>query len=255
MHLYIDSNKCRNLIEVIPDGIDINIVRNQTMIGEINCIYDIKTTTNNTILLGNNFAQMDFDIYLDNKFIKYSKEYKINSKGEHKIQFKLYEDLNMDYMFKDVPDLISVEMKSENNGQILSMISTFENAESLYEFNITGFSGDKIKSMNKLFYRSNLNSFYFDSFDTKNLEDISYMLSDTDIIYFSINGLNTSNVKNISHLFENCQSLKSFNNERFETANVIDMSSMFENSSITSLDLSNFETNLVIKMEKMFSSP
>jgi hypothetical protein len=54
-------------------------------------------------------------------------------------------------MFKDVPDLLSVEMKSEQNCEITSMISTFENCENLNSFKITGFNGEKIKSMKKLF--------------------------------------------------------------------------------------------------------
>ena len=231
LQIYIDSNKCRNLINFIPDDISIVNIPTKTIIGEINCVYNIKTIENNIILLGKEFEHIsELDMYLDNRFIKYSKEYKISTIGEHNIQFILYEDLNMDYMFKDVPDLISVEMKSENDCQILSMISTFENAKNLYEFNITGFSGEEIKSMNKLFYKSALNNFYFNFFETNNLEDISYMFSNTEIIDFSLNGIDTSNVKNMSHLFEDCQSLRSFNNEGFETNKVIDMSSMFEKS-------------------------
>ena len=40
----------------------------------------------------------------------------------------------MDYMFKDVKELTSVEMKSDKNCQIESMISTFENCEHLESF-------------------------------------------------------------------------------------------------------------------------
>ena len=254
LQLYIDSNKCRNLLEFIPDNINITNSPSKEIIGEMHCYYDVKTIENNTILIGEEFEiNSEFDMYLDNKYIKNLREYKMNYLGKQEIQFMLYEDLNMDYMFKDVPDLISIEMKSEKNCQILSMKSSFENSQSLYEFNITGFSADKIKSMNKLFYKSNLKSFSFNSFDTKNLEDISYMFANTHIINFSLNGLNINNVKNMSHLFENCLSLVSLNNEGFETCKVIDVSSMFEKSSITNLDLSNFDTNMVINMKNMFN--
>ena len=178
LQLFISYNKCKNLYEIIPDGINIFNDRNQPILGEINCIYDIKTTTRNTILLGEDFElNSELDMYLDNRFILYAKEYKINKLGNHQIRFILYEDLNMDYMFKGIDDLISVEMKSDNNCQILSMNNTFEFTNNLYTFNITGFSGNKIKSMKRLFYGSNLKSCYFENFDTNNLEDISYMFS------------------------------------------------------------------------------
>ena len=64
--------------------------------------------------------------------------------------------LNMDNMFKDVSSLISVEIKSFNNTEITSMISTFENCENLIEFSISGFSTKNLKSLKKLFYNPQL---------------------------------------------------------------------------------------------------
>ena len=132
-----------------------NDIPNTPIIGEINLVYDIQTITENTILFGNKFTKnSDFDIYIDRNIIKYSKEYKFNSTGTHEINIKLYNDLNMDYMFNNISELISVEMKSEDNCNIISMISTFENTENLNDFSIIGFNGEKIKSMEKLFYKS-----------------------------------------------------------------------------------------------------
>ena len=73
------------------------------VIGEIKCLYEIRSNTENTLLLSDEFVKnTDFDIYIDNKKIKYSKEYKFASVGEHNVVFKLYEGINMDYMFKDI---------------------------------------------------------------------------------------------------------------------------------------------------------
>ena len=97
-------------------------------IGEINCVYYVESKNKNTILLGNDFQKnSDFDIFIDGIIIKYTKEYRFDSTGNHNVQIKLYNNINMDYMFKDVQEIISVEMKSEKNCVILSMISTFEN--------------------------------------------------------------------------------------------------------------------------------
>ena len=144
-------------------------------------MYDI-LSTENTVLLGNEFNKnSDFDIYIDGTKIKYSKEYKFDSLGKHNVQFKLQSNVNMDYMFKDVQDLVSVEMISEQNCQILSMESTFEICYGLTEFNLTGFDDSNLKSMKKAFYRSELTNYHFNSFNTENLEDISYMVSTTSI--------------------------------------------------------------------------
>ena len=224
------------------------------IIGEIYCIYDIQSITDSTILFGNEFIKnSEFDIYIDGKLIKYSKEYKFESIGNHDIQIKLYDSLNMDYMFKDIPEIISVEMKSEDNCEIISMISTFENCENLIGFNITGFNFEKLKSMKKLFYKSSLNKFNYDFINTSNLEDISYMFSSTPIIEISINHLNTNQVIDMSHLFEDCSSLLSINISDIDTSHVKDMSYMFHSClSIKTLDISNFNTSQVINMSNMF---
>ena len=150
-----------NLIR-IPKNIQ--IFKDISIIGEINCVYDIQEDIENTRILGNEFLnESKLDIYIDNKKIKYNKEYKFNSTGIHYITFKLYNNLNMDYMFKDIQNLISVEMISKNNGQILSMISAFENCVQLINFTITGFNVENVKSMKKLFYNTSLSKYYFSS--------------------------------------------------------------------------------------------
>jgi surface protein len=56
-------------------------------------------------------------------------------------------------------------------------------------------------------------------------------------------------------MFSNCSSLTSLDLSNFNTSNVKNMESIFYNcSSLTSLDLSNFNTSNVKNMEFMFSS-
>ena len=55
------------------------------------------------------------------------------------------------------------------------------------------------------------------------------------------------------NMFNNCTSLTSLNLSHFDTNSVNDMSNMFNNcSNLTSLNLSNFNTNNVINMNCMF---
>ena len=81
-------------------------------VGNIYCIYDISSDNAETNILGNEFNKLsNFDIYINGKIIKYSKVHKFDKIGANTVEFKLYENINMDNMFKDVSSLISVEIK------------------------------------------------------------------------------------------------------------------------------------------------
>ena len=81
--------------------------------GEINCIYDIQTPNSDTMIISEEFTKSnDFDLYIDGKINKYTKVYKFNTIGEHKVQIRLSKEINMDNMFKGVSDLYSVQMES-----------------------------------------------------------------------------------------------------------------------------------------------
>ena len=62
------------------------------------------------------------------------------------------------------------------------------------------------------------------------------------------------NITNISGMFRGCSSLTSLDLSNFDTSNVTGMSSMFSGcSGLTSLDLSNFDTHNVMNVDNMFS--
>ena len=101
-------------------------------IGEINLIYDVDRITIKTKILGDDYVKnSDFDIYINGKLIKYSKEFLFSQTGQNKVKILLYDNLNMDYMFKDIQNLISINMTSSLTCQISSMISTFENCKKI----------------------------------------------------------------------------------------------------------------------------
>ena len=71
-----------------------------------------------------------------------------------------------------------------------------------------------------------------------------------------IDGLNTwvtSNVSNMDSMFQNCSSLTSLDVSGFDTSNITNMANMFYGcSNLTSLDLSGFDTSQVTVMYTMF---
>ena len=84
-------------------------------------------------------------------------------------------------MFKDINSLISIEIFSNKNLSILSMISTFENCQNLKTFKINGANTNKVKSMKKLFYKTGLTEFPLNELNIENLEDMSFTFAYTEI--------------------------------------------------------------------------
>ena len=223
-------------------------------IGRIICVYS--DDSGEVQILGEDFIKnSDFDIYISGVKMKYSKVYDLMNYGTNIVEIRLYSDLNMDNMFKDVPSLISIEMISLNETKILSMISTFENCRNLEFFSITGFSANELKSMKKLFYNSAINEYYFINFTTNNLEDISYMFASTYISSFKFENITTENVIDMSYLFTNCSSLIDLDISNIISSKTENMSHMFEGlNQIRELDLSHFETRAVKDMSYMFKN-
>ena len=80
---------------------------------------------------------------------------------------------------------------------------------------------------------------YFYKFNKKGKYTIKYNFKD--------------NIKNMNFMFYLCSSLTNINLSNFNTNNVTNMNHMFSScSSLTSLNLSNFNTNNVNNMECMF---
>ena len=135
---------------------------NEEFIGEINCQYKVEDTSKKTLLLGDEYQKND---NFEKKKVKYSKEYEFDKPGTYQVQFRLYSNkINMDYMFKSLPALYSVIMLSEDDVQITSMISTFENCSNLNDLTITGYNTDNLVSMNKFLYMTNPNLINLNSF-------------------------------------------------------------------------------------------
>ena len=228
----------------------------RTKIAEINCVYDVQIITGNTVLLGANFKKnTDLDIFIGNNSIKYSKEYNFEKFGNNTVKYVIYENLDMNYMFQDVPNLISIEMVSDKNAKIISMISAFDNCENLEEITIRGFDTSEIKSMHKLFYKTSLVGLTGVNLNAKNVEDMSYMFSLSSFQELNLSFIESKKVMNISHMFEGCSSLNHLVLDNLDTSQVKDMSYLFQScSALSDLDLSTFRTEKVINMSHMFEN-
>ena len=152
------------------------------VIGQIICLFNVQQHNQKVKILGEEFNKTsDFTLYIDEQKINQNlKEYIFNSSGAHKIKIDLHEDINMDYMFKDITNLINIEMFSKNKVKLLSMESTFEGCISLISVNISGFNTVNLYSMNKLFHNTSLENLILD-INTNYLEDVSFMFGGSKI--------------------------------------------------------------------------
>jgi hypothetical protein len=148
-------------------------------LGEIKCIYDVGYINEPTPIISSEYddKNRNFDISVNNEIIPFSKNYTFASTGYQIIKFILYGELRMEKMFKEIDSLISVEMYTSKNIQILSIASAFESCSNFNFFNMSGFDTSQIKSISKLFYNTEIDSLEGFNFDTKNVQDFSFFFA------------------------------------------------------------------------------
>jgi surface protein len=86
-----------------------------------------------------------------------------------------------------------------------------------------------------------------------NITDMSYMFNLTHLTSLDLSNFDSSNVTNMRSMFEDCRNLTSIDLSNFDTSNVGNTYAMFSGCrSLTTLDLTSFDTSKVINMSYMF---
>ena len=83
--------------------------KDKEIIAEIDCVYIINDATYSVNILGDEYLKgnNDFDIYIGKEKTYYSKYYSFKEEGRYDVSYKIYSNINMDYMFKGVTTLDS----------------------------------------------------------------------------------------------------------------------------------------------------
>ena len=112
----------------------------------------------------------------------------------------------------------------------------------------------KVKNMNNMFTNSSFLKLDLNTWDTSNVEDMSYMFYQMDsVTKLDLNTLDTSKVKNMRGMFYQTSYLKELNIQNWNTSNVENMRDMFEKSiELTKLDLNKWNVSKVKNMSYMF---
>lgn len=111
--------------------------------------------------------------------------------------------------------------------------------------------------MSHMFHNSNLEELNISTFNTSNVEDMSYMFASTELVELDFKeypNFKTDKVKNMSYMFSYMNNLTKIDVWTFDTKTVEDMSYMFyDSNNLKYLDLTNFFTPNVSTFERMFA--
>ena len=161
---------------------------------------------------------------------------------------------NMEAMFTGMPSLTTLNLSNFNTSQVTRMNSMFEGASRLTVLNLSNFDTSKVTDMEAMFgYMYALTSLNISNFDTSQVTNMRDMFSNMrNLTSLNLTNFNTSKVTDMRAMFGYMYGLSSLNLSNFDTSQATDMNSMFAGMSLTSLNLSNFDTSKVTDMGSMF---
>ena len=137
--------------------------------------------------------------------------------------------INMGYMFRGCSSLTSLDLSSFNTANVINMWGMFE-------------------------YCSSLQTLDLRSFDTRNVEEMAYMFNGCNSLRaLDVTGFNTDNVREMGAMFQYCSALSDIDVTGFNTTKNRSTWGMFRGLSVSTLDLSSFNTAAVDDMGYMFA--
>ena len=185
-------------------------------------------------------------------------KFKFTKEGNYTANIYLKENLNiLDSFFYSCLNLVEIDFSHLFVKQITTMRKLFLGCTKFKTINYgNDFNTNNLNNISELFCSCNsLEEIDFSHFDISNVEDMSSTFqgcSKLKKISFS-NNINTKKVKYMRYLFSGCKSLSSLDLSGFDTSNVQNFEYMFqESSAITTLMLDNFNTENALDVSNMF---
>lgn len=140
--------------------------------------------------------------------------------------------IRMDGMFRDLPNLVTLDVSNFNTSNVTSMSNMFNGASSLAVLDVSNFNTSNVvgDGMAAIF------------------RDMHALTS------LDVTGFDTSNVTNMLNMFRGTHSLTSLDVTNFDTSNVIDMTGLFRYATgLITIDVSNFDLSNVTMTDNLFS--
>ena len=165
---------------------------------------------------------------------------------------------SMSDMFKNCRTITSLDLSGFNTRSVKSMEGMFNDCNALQQLDLSSFSDASLTNIKAMFKNCNkLTDLNLGNLTFASVSDMSELFYKCEkLINLDISNINSMSVTDMSRMFYDCNALPSLNfGSRFTTSSVMDMSYMFGyTTSLTELDLSNFDTSNVTNMEYMFEA-
>ena len=161
-------------------------------------------------------------------------------------------------MFKDLENILEIDLPKFDTSGITSMAHMFENCKNLRKVTFGKMDTSNVEDMQYMFHHCNsLSSIDLSNFETSSVTNMGNMFS----CLHSLESLklsekfNTSKVKNMTSMFYHLKNMISIGLSMFDTKNVQYMSYMFYDAeNLRYLNISNYNTQKVNKINYMFGN-
>ncbi len=163
---------------------------------------------------------------------------------------------NANYLFANLTELETIEMKKVDTSQVTSMAQMFENCSSLISVDFSNWDTSRVTTMVGMFHGcSSLTNLDISTFDTSKVTSFYWLLRDcSNLERVKLGDISTEQVKSMEKMFAGCGKLTKLDLSAFDTKQVTSMGGMFENcAALTELDLGGFSTDSLVNMPNMFS--
>ena len=165
---------------------------------------------------------------------------------------------NMSSMFYNCKALTELKVSNFDTANVTNMSSMFWGCSSLEKLELSNFDTTNVTTMASMFLGcSSLKELELSNFDTTNVTKMSSMFTEcSGLTEINLSTFTTDNVTTMQYMFQDCTALRNvtgFVVDTSQTAADVNMGSMFLNCrALTSLDVSDWDTSNVTKMDSMF---
>ncbi|MDG9732718.1 BspA family leucine-rich repeat surface protein [Leuconostoc pseudomesenteroides] len=178
-----------------------------------------------------------------------------------KIQFEanVTVDPNVTYLFANLGQLSEfIDLQNFDTSNVTSMAYWFYYTKGLTNPDLSVLNTSNVTNMSYMFYGSGVTSLDLSGWSVDKVVYFSYMFYGTDNLeYLNLSdwGNNrTATSVRMAFMFSDTTKLTTLIMKNFQTTNVTNMSGMFSNTGLTSLNLSDWDVRQVVTFEAMFSS-
>ena len=161
---------------------------------------------------------------------------------------------DVSYMFQYQRALTFVDLSEFDMSKVTNFKYIFGYCNNLFSIKFGNYIVNNPISMANMFYECyTLTSLNLSNFNISSAIDMSYMFKECRLLTSLNINLKEANVNDTTEMFSGCNSLTSLDLKNFKTSKILKMNKMFYFCvNLKSLDLSNFDTSLTTNMESMF---